>query len=214
MTEVYLIRHSEKYRDVCNINNDDNFQLCNEKIILSAKGELLANMLANMGEMSNIDVVFASNYVRCISSAKYIADRNGILVNIDKNLGERVYGVNSINEIASGFEIKQWEDIDYKLVNGESRRDVTNRMYDTVNRILNDYRGKRIAIVSHGTAISFLLSRWCNVSLNYNDNNKLDTKIMFNNRVIFNGNFPAPCVFKLVFDDSNNIVNIENINIH
>lgn len=213
MTEVYLIRHSEKYRDVCNINNDDSFQICNEKIILSAKGEFLANRLANMEEMSNIDVVFASNYVRSIGTAKYIADRNGILVNVDKNLGERVYGVNSINEIASGFEIKQWEDIDYKLVNGESRRDVTNRMYDTVNRILGDYKGKRIVIVSHGTAIGFLLSRWCNISLN-NNNNKLDTKIMFDNRVIFNGNFPAPCVFKLVFDDGNNIVNIENINIH
>lgn len=214
MTEVYLIRHSEKYRDVCNINNDDSFQICNEKIILSAKGEFLANRLANMEEMSNIDVVFASNYVRSIGTAKYIADRNGILVNVDKNLGERVYGVNSVNEIVSGFEVKQWEDIDYKLVNGESRRDVTNRMYDTVNRILDDYKGKRIAIVSHGTAIGFLLSRWCNISLNYNDDNKLDTKIMFNNRVIFNGNFPAPCVFKLVFDDGNNIVNIENINIH
>lgn len=212
MTEVYLIRHSEKYRDVCNINNDDSFQICNEKIILSAKGEMLANGLANMEEMSGIDVVFASNYVRSIGTAKYIADRNGILVNVDKNLGERVYGVNSVNEIVSGFEVKQWEDIDYKLVNGESRRDVTNRMYDTVNRILDDYKGKRIVIVSHGTAISFLLDKWCNISLN--NNNKLDTKIMFDNRVIFNGNFPAPCVFKLVFDDGNNIVNIENINIH
>lgn len=214
MTEVYLIRHSEKYRDVCNIVNDDNFQLCNEKIILSINGEMLAFKLANMEEMSNIDVVFASNYVRSIGTAKYIAYKNGTLVKIDKNLGERVYGVNSINEIASGFGFKQWEDIDYKLPNGESRRDVTNRMYDTVNRILVDYKGKRIAIVSHGTAISFLLDKWCDIFLNYNDDNKIDTKIIFNNKVIFNGNFPAPCVFKLVFDDSNNIVNIENINIH
>ena len=214
MTEVYLIRHSEKYRDVCNIVNDDNFQLCNEKIILSINGEMLAFKLANMEEMSNIDVVFASNYVRSIGTAKYIAYKNGTLVKVDKNLGERVYGVNSINEIASGFGFKQWEDIDYKLPNGESRRDVTNRMYDTVNRILDDYNGKRIAIVSHGTAISFLLDKWCDISLNYNDDNKMDTKIIFDNKVIFNGNFPAPCVFKLVFDDSNNIINIENINIH
>ena len=42
----------------------------------------------------------------------------------------------------------------------------------------------------------------------------MDTKIIFNNKVIFNGKFSAPCVFKLVFDDSNNIVNIKNINIH
>ena len=37
MTEVYLIRHSEKYRNFNNIINDDSFQLFNEKIILSFK---------------------------------------------------------------------------------------------------------------------------------------------------------------------------------
>ena len=45
MTEVYLIRHSEKYRNFNNIINDDSFQLFNEKIILSINGEMLANIL-------------------------------------------------------------------------------------------------------------------------------------------------------------------------
>ena len=99
MTEVYLIRHSEKYRNFNNIINDDSFQLFNEKIILSINGEMLANKLANMEEMSNIDVVFASNYVRSIGTAKYIAYRNKIDVNIDKNFGERIYGINSVDEI-------------------------------------------------------------------------------------------------------------------
>lgn len=213
MTEVYLIRHSEKYRNFNNIINDDSFQLFNEKIILSINGEMLANKLANMEEMSNIDVVFASNYVRSIGTAKYIAYRNKIDVNIDKNFGERIYGINSVDEIMDDFNVKQWNDIDYKLPNGESRRDVTNRMYNALIRVINDYRNKRIAIVSHGTAISFLLDRWCDVFVNYNNDNKMNTKIVFKNKIIFDNNISAPCVFKIVFDD-NNIISIENINIH
>ena len=213
MTEVYLIRHSEKYRNFNNIINDDSFQLFNEKIILSINGEMLANKLANMEEMSNIDVVFASNYVRSVGTAKYIAYRNKIDVNIDKNFGERIYGINSIDGIMDDFNVKQWNDIDYKLPNGESRRDVTNRMYNALIRVINDYKNKRIAIVSHGTAISFLLDKWCDVFVNYNNDNKMNTKIVFKNKIIFDNNISAPCVFKIVFDD-NNIISIENINIH
>ena len=213
MTEVYLIRHSEKYRNFNNIINDDSFQLFNEKIILSINGEMLANKLANMEEMSNIDVVFASNYVRSIGTAKYIAYRNKIDVNIDKNFGERIYGINSVDEIIDDFNVKQWNDIDYKLPNGESRRDVTNRMYNALIRVINDYKNKRIVIVSHGTAISFLLDKWCDVFVNYNNDNKMNTKIVFKNKIIFDNNISAPCVFKIVFDD-NNIISIENINIH
>lgn len=213
MTEVYLIRHSEKYRNFNNIINDDSFQLFNEKIILSINGEMLANKLANMEEMSNIDVVFASNYVRSIGTAKYIAYRNKIDVNIDKNFGERIYGINSVDEIIDDFNVKQWNDIDYKLPNGESRRDVTNRMYNALIRVINDYKNKIIAIVSHGTAISFLLDKWCDVFVNYNNDNKMNTKIVFKNKIIFDNNISAPCVFKIVFDD-NNIISIENINIH
>lgn len=213
MTEVYLIRHSEKYRNFNNIINDDSFQLFNEKIILSINGEMLANKLANMEEMSNIDVVFASNYVRSIGTAKYIAYRNKIDVNIDKNFGERIYGINSVDEIIDDFNVKQWNDIDYKLPNGESRRDITNRMYNALIRVINDYKNKRIAIVSHGTAISFLLDKWCDVFVNYNNDNKMNTKIVFKNKIIFDNNISAPCVFKIVFDD-NNIISIENINIH
>lgn len=205
MTEIYLIRHSEKIRNVSNVVNDDSFQLCNEKIVLSVNGEMLANELSKMSEMQGIDAVFASNYVRAIGTAKYIAYRNNVDIKVLKDFGERVYGIDSLNDIISGFEKLQWDDIDYKISKGESRREVTNRMYKAISMVLNDYKGKRVCIVSHGTAISFLLSKWCDVF--YNDNK---TRIAFNDKVIFDGNFTAPIVFKLVFDNDK-IVSIKNI---
>lgn len=205
MTEIYLIRHSEKIRNVSNVVNDDSFQLCNEKIVLSVNGEMLANELSKMSEMQGIDAVFASNYVRAIGTAKYIAYRNNTDIKVLKDFGERVYGIDSLNDIISGFEKLQWDDIDYKISKGESRREVTDRMYKAISMVLNDYKGKRVCIVSHGTAISFLLSKWCDVF--YNDNK---TRIVFNDKVIFDGNFIAPIVFKLVFDNDK-VVSIENI---
>lgn len=205
MTEIYLIRHSEKIRNVSNVVNDDSFQLCNEKIVLSVNGEMLANELSKMSEMQGIDAVFASNYVRTIGTAKYIAYRNNVDIKVLKDFGERVYGIDSLNDIISGFEKLQWDDIDYKISKGESRREVTDRMYKAISMVLNDYKGKRVCIVSHGTAISFLLSKWCDVSVNDNK-----TRIVFNDKVIFDGNFTAPIVFKLVFDNDK-IVSIKNI---
>ena len=78
MITVYLIRHSEKLRNVVNIDNDDSFQICNEKIVLSSIGEEKAKKLSELDELKNIDKVFASTYVRSISTAKYIADVNNV----------------------------------------------------------------------------------------------------------------------------------------
>ena len=38
-------------------------------------------------------------------------------------------------------------------------------MYNAIIKILNDNKNKRIAIVSHGTAISYLLQEWCDIEL-------------------------------------------------
>ena len=70
MTEIYFLRHSEILK-ANNIENDDSLQLKNEKMILSINGEKLAYEKSQEAEMQNFDVVFSSNYVRTVSTAKY-----------------------------------------------------------------------------------------------------------------------------------------------
>ena len=146
-TVVYLIRHSEKYKRFINIDNNDSFQLCNEKIILSNEGEEKAKKLSEIEELSNIDIVIASNYVRSIETAKYIADRNNKDIFIMDGCGERKIGTNSIEEYPKDFELKQYFDDSYKLPRGESKTEVTDRMYNSIISIINLYKGKRVAIV-------------------------------------------------------------------
>lgn len=64
-------------------------QIKNEKIILSIEGERKAKELNEREELKNIDVLYSSNYVRAIATAKYIANKNNLNINIDERLGER-----------------------------------------------------------------------------------------------------------------------------
>ena len=59
------------------------------KIYYQKSGEILAKKLSELEELKNIDVLYSSNYIRAISTAKYIAEKNSIEINIDERLGER-----------------------------------------------------------------------------------------------------------------------------
>ena len=104
------------------------------------------------------------------------------------------------------FERKQFLDENYKLNNGENQKEVKDRMYSVIMKILNKYPNKRIAIVSHGTAISYLLKKWCDVNI-------VDDKLRyrFKNEIILDGYFNICETFRLVFDDENKIIDIKNI---
>ena len=88
-TTIYLIRHSEQLKIKGTNNTEDTDQIKNEKLVLSIAGEEKALHLSKHPELTNIDKVYASNYARAISTAKYIAHQNEIEINIDSRLGER-----------------------------------------------------------------------------------------------------------------------------
>ena len=70
MTTIYFMRHSEplKYN---NINNRDSLQIQNEKWSLTENGENIAKEKSKNEELNNFDIVYSSNYVRAIGTAKY-----------------------------------------------------------------------------------------------------------------------------------------------
>ena len=88
-TTVYLIRHSEQLRIMNKLVKNEESQISNEKIILSVEGEKKAKEISKLRELSNIEILWSSNYVRAIATAKYIAEQNKIEINIDENFNER-----------------------------------------------------------------------------------------------------------------------------
>lgn len=205
MTTIYLIRHSKPMK-VNNTFNKDNLQLQNEKSSLSIEGEQIAKEKLNKKEFDDIDIIFSSNYVRTIQTAKYLSEKNSAEINVISDLGERKFGLDSWDELPDNFERKQFLDENYKLNNGENQNEVRNRMYSAIMKILNEYPNKRIAIVSHATAISYLLKKWCDVNI-------IDDKLRysFKNEIVLDGYFNYCETFKLVFDDENKLIDIKNI---
>lgn len=209
ITTIYLIRHSETIpKNIINhFDNNNNLQELNEKLILSIKGETLAQKLSESPELQNIDFLYSSNFVRAISTAKYIANKNQLTININNNFNERNYGNPKLEEKTIDFWIKQYLQPTYKNNNGESQIEVRQRMLNGLNDILKAHQGKRIVIISHATAISFLLLNWCQLK----DINK-DKKrhITFNNKTIINDKINSPEIFKLIFKE-NKIIDINLI---
>lgn len=207
MTTIYLIRHSKPLK-VNNTFNNDSLQIQNEKSSLSIEGEQIAQEKLNKNEFDNIDILFSSNYVRAIQTAKYLSTKDDLEINVISDLGERKFGINSWNELPESFERKQFLDENYKIGNGESQKEVSNRMYSTIMKILRENKNKRIAIVSHATAISYLLKKWCDIQV-------VDDKLKynFNNNILLNGYFNYCETFKLEFDDNYELISIQNINL-
>lgn len=208
MTTVYISRHSEPFRKLIgeyNVNEVE--QIRNEKNPLSVNGEKYAKELSEREELQKVDVLYSSHYVRAMSTAKYIAERNNIKLNVDERLGERKFGVKNISDLPDDFFDEQFRNWDYKLPDGESINQVIKRMNEVLKEIINNNKGKNIAIVSHGTALSSMLTTWCEVKLN--EETKL-IEIYFKGNLVFDGNWKAPELFKLEFDNDN-LISIENV---
>lgn len=205
MTTIYLVRHS-KTLDVNSKKTNDSLQVQNEKKILSKEGELIAKEKFTNQEFKNIEVIYTSNYVRTIETAKYISETNNIQINILDNLGERKFGINSWDEKPKDFERKQFLDENYKIGDGESKKEVEERMYNCLIKILEENKNKIICIVSHATAISYLLNRWCKIEI---EDNRLNYK--FKDKELLKGHINYCDTFKLTFDDTNSLIDIEKI---
>lgn len=203
-TIVYLVKHADELQENGIKNIDDTTQLMNEKYILSVKGEEQSRKLSENSELANIDVLWSSSYARAKATAKYIAYKNNIEINIDSSLNERKLG--NLEDLSKWMENKTigvvqayLQNQKWKAREGESCEDATKRVTHFLQKILKENKGKRIVLVSHGALISFLLTNWCDL----ND----EMKLIFNNKVI---EIKEPSITKLTFENQK-LLNIEPI---
>lgn len=121
-------------------------------------------------------------------------------------MGERKFGISSWSELPEEFERKQFLDENYKIGNGESQKEVRERMLSALIQIINENKNRRIAIVSHATALSYLLKNWCNIEV-------VDDKLRYSykDKILLDGYFNYCETFKIDFDENNSIMDINNI---
>ena len=204
-TIIYLIRHAKTINENGVRNTDEDLQSMNEKEILSVEGEEDARKLSEKLELRNLDIIWSSYYTRAKETAKYIAYKNNLQYNLDKRLSERKLG--NREDLAKFMKNKETRDpsreqlafLDFKTRNGESAKDTNERMNEFIEEILENYKGKRIAVVSHGGAIKFYLLNYFKVNERLN--------LEYKGKEL---NITSPCLLKLVFKE-NNLVDLEEI---
>ena len=119
-TIIYLIRHAETVEENGIRNTNEDSQMINEKEILSVEGEEQARRLSENIELNNIDVIWSSSYTRAKATAKYIAYRNNLEINIDSNFNERKLGnLETLKELGKNKKYSYTEEqlLDEKLKN-------------------------------------------------------------------------------------------------
>ena len=208
-TIVYLIRHSIRFNKdyIEKYNTSQNTTIRNEKVVLSVEGEKRAEILSNEEELQNLDVIYVSNCVRTLQTAKYIIEKQNLKVNIDERFDERRTGKEA-NLPRKEWLLNQYLDENFKTEGGESQKEVRERFSEAFREVIINNKGKRIAIFSHGYAITFFIMKWCNFEY---IEDKDDMKFTFKDKVIFNKKINAPEVFKLEFDENNELIDIQNI---
>lgn len=163
MTKVYFVRHAEP-----NYNNRDDMSR-----ELSAKGmvdrELVTQFLAD----KNIEVVLSSPFKRAFDTVVHFTDSKGLNIEIIDDFRERKVDSIWIEDFVS-FSKSQWADFDYKLSDGESLNEVQSRNISALNSVLEKYKGKNIAIGSHGTALSTIINYY-DKSFEYEDFERIRT---------------------------------------
>ena len=208
MTILYLIRHSVKFerKDINVFNAPDSNTLKDEKTMLSVIGEKRAEILCNKDIFNDIDVIYASNMVRSQQTAKYLCTRLNLPLNIDERLNERKVGIRN-SDLVKDWYTKQYLDPKYKTKEGESQEEVSLRMHSFINEAIKKHKDKKVAVFTHGYAITYALLKWCKL-LSITDDRVLTYE--FNNKIIYNKILNAPEVFKLTFDNDK-LLNIELI---
>ena len=203
MTTIYLINNALTLNNLYFPESD--LKIKREKRILSIEGEKASQELALKEELQDVNKIYASNYVMALETAKYLASKLNIDINICKELGERVLGNLGDKKIRIIQELQE-KDFSYKLPNGESLNDVKSRALRFLNQVLIKDKDLKIAMFTHNVLITALLLVYCEEGFN------LDNKLILNyhDKAIIDGDWKGIKVIELTFLDQE-LLDIKNI---
>ncbi|CDF10824.1 phosphoglycerate mutase [Mycoplasma sp. CAG:776] len=194
MTTIYLINNSLTMNNL-SFPDKELLEQKREKRILSIEGEEASKKLVHDKDLQSVQYIYSSSYVMSIGTAKYLAKKLELDINIKAEIGERVLGNLGDKKIRMVTEIQE-NDFDYKLSGGESLNEVKKRMYHFISKLLEEHQDKVIALFTHNVAITCLLSHWCTKGFN------LDNRLILNyqEEAIIDGTWDGVNIIELVFD--------------
>ncbi|WP_248926266.1 histidine phosphatase family protein [Paenibacillus hamazuiensis] len=149
-TTIYFIRHAESPYTPGNERERG----------LSDKGREDAQRVSAVLAEEQIELFVSSPYERAIRTIAPLAAAQGKDIAIEEDLRERkMAGADFI--IGDRFiQSKQllYEDFNYSFLGGESSREAQHRAIDVILRLLDEHKGKKIAIGTHGDIMTLMMN--------------------------------------------------------
>ena len=188
ITTVYFVRHAQA----------DNSNQDGRRRPLTEKGLADRRLVTEFLEDKAIDAVLSSPFKRAVDTVAEFAEKGGFEIEKIEDFRERKSDSDwdRINDGLSFIE-RQWADFSYKLSDGECLAEVQARNIRALNQVLALYKGKKIAIGTHGTALSTII-------------NYYDSSYSFDN--FMDMLYKTPWIVKMDFDE-NGCIGIEKIDL-
>lgn len=210
MKTIYLIRHSSPFVEIENYSDyyKSVWKDRNRNMILSVEGEKNASKLCDVDELSNIDEIYSADSFRAIGTAKYIAEKNNLMIKLDSRINERELGIEKVGDLPKNFTVDSFNNKDLKYKNGESLNEVDKKFDDFLSDVLKN-ESKKIVLSIHGMLMLSFLQNNCDF--------KTDGKtfnIKYKDKVILDGPITNPDIYKVVYNDQNKIEDISRIIIY
>jgi broad specificity phosphatase PhoE len=156
-THLYLVRHGQS------AGNAEGRFGGHGPTPLSDLGREQAEKTARLLAREGISAIYSSDLLRAVETAKPLAERLGLPIHTSPHFRERHVGVLeglTFDESKDRFPRDYYalinRNVNHVITDGESYRQLLDRVTSKLSNILRDHQRQRIAIFSHTGAICFL----------------------------------------------------------
>lgn len=145
-TNIYLVRHAHSIYTPDELNRP-----------LSEKGFKDAEKITEILLNESIDFVFSSPYKRAIQTVEGVAKNINAEIIIEDGFKERKLAQRSVENFDESIT-KLWTNSDFSFEGGESNIKGQQRGIEALNKVLDKYNGKNIAIGTHGNIMVLMMN--------------------------------------------------------
>jgi broad specificity phosphatase PhoE len=145
---VYLVRHGES-----RWNAEGRLQGQTGHVPLTARGHRQARAAADLLMTSRARLVISSDLRRAVDSARPVACRLNVPLQLEPGLREQRLGAfegRSLVDVRRQTDPACWTDASWRPPGGESLRDVYDRLYRFFRRLRETRPGAPVVVVTHG----------------------------------------------------------------
>ncbi|KFM99161.1 histidine phosphatase family protein [Bacillus clarus] len=146
MTTIYFVRHAHS-----------TYTKEERERPLSKKGWHDVQSVTNFLKGEQIDAVISSPYKRAVQTVQGVAEQFGLIVQVEEDLRERLLSKEPLDDFNNAIR-KVWEDWSFAYEGGESNDIAQKRGVICMQNVLNEYKGKKIVIGTHGNIMVLIMN--------------------------------------------------------